>query len=187
MNTISVQRGPRPSNQSCGLPSIWISSPNRGRRSAIETPLVTPLRLPSAKPNLEPSIVLRRGNPFKLRQLLAGQRRTKITILAAEQFARPFADARREPTVRGPPALARHKPCVTLGPIGPNKPLDLPNANPKPIRRRALADNLAPTCAITTSLSRSRPLIANAPEAINAPAQSRGDIPNLPKGTSCLH
>ena len=27
--------------------------------------------------------------------------------------------------------------------VGPNKPLDLPNANPKPLRRRALADNLA--------------------------------------------
>jgi hypothetical protein len=29
----SLRRRPRSSNQSCGLPSIWISSPNRGRRS----------------------------------------------------------------------------------------------------------------------------------------------------------
>jgi hypothetical protein len=32
-NTINAQRGPRSSNQACGLPSIWINSPNRGRRS----------------------------------------------------------------------------------------------------------------------------------------------------------
>jgi hypothetical protein len=33
MNTISVILGPRPSSQSCMLPSIWISSPNRERRA----------------------------------------------------------------------------------------------------------------------------------------------------------
>ena len=32
-HTKSVQRALRPSNQSCGLPSIWMSSPNRLRRS----------------------------------------------------------------------------------------------------------------------------------------------------------
>ena len=45
---VSVQRGPRPSDQSCGLPSIWISSPNaRPPLAQLEHPLVTPpLRLP---------------------------------------------------------------------------------------------------------------------------------------------
>ena len=32
MKAISVQRDPRPSNQSCGLPSICASSPTHGRR-----------------------------------------------------------------------------------------------------------------------------------------------------------
>lgn len=102
-----------------------------------------------------------------------------MTILARSSSLARSPTLRREPTVRGPPALARHKSRVALGPIGSNKPLHLPNANPKPFRRRALADNLVHTCAITTSLSRSRPLIANAPAAINAPAQSTGDIPKL--------
>ncbi len=35
MNTISAQRGPRPSNQSCGEPSTCTSSPSRGRRSRL--------------------------------------------------------------------------------------------------------------------------------------------------------
>jgi hypothetical protein len=35
INTSRVQDAERPSNQSCGLPSIWIISPNRARRSRI--------------------------------------------------------------------------------------------------------------------------------------------------------
>ena len=35
MNTISAQRGPRPSNQSCGEPSTCTSSPSRARRGRL--------------------------------------------------------------------------------------------------------------------------------------------------------
>jgi hypothetical protein len=42
---------------------------------------------------------------------------------------------------------------------------------------------LPQTCAITTSLSRSRPLIANAPAAINAPLNPKGTFLVCQKGT----
>ncbi len=100
MNTISVQRGPRPSNESCGLPSILDQfAKSRPPLAQLKHPLVTPpLRasISRAESGAVPDRLARDQDPFKLRQLLAGQRRTKITILAAEQFARPFADARRE-------------------------------------------------------------------------------------------
>ena len=178
MNTISVQRGPRPSNQSCGLPSIWISSPNRGRR-AIETPGWAAAASASHKPS---RIWSRRTVSRETKIPSSSANFSHASVGPKSRYLPPSSSLvrpptlRREPTVRGPPALARHKPCVALGAIGPTKPLDLPNANPKSIRRRALAEDPAADLRNHNKLFALPTAHRQCPRRHHSPAQSRGDI-----------
>ena len=109
MNTISVQRGPRPSNQACGLPSIWASSPNRGQR-----PRSWNTRLArrffgrhTPKFNLDPAHRLGRDlGSVQLRQLLSRRRRAETGVFLL--LPSDGATAGRAGVIQGPrPPSAR--------------------------------------------------------------------------------
>src|SRR5271157_5784727 len=106
-------------------------------------PRLARLRLPKAKSDLKPPYALTRDrDPLDLGELFGGQGRAKAGVLAAQKPFDPFTDARPEPPQRNPPTLLGDKPGVALPPIGANQPFHLPNANPQPLARRALAESL---------------------------------------------
>src|SRR5271166_6509239 len=83
-----------------------------------------------------------RSRSLDLGELFGGQGRAKAGVLAAQKPFDPVTDARPEPPQRNPPTLLGDKPGVALPPIGANQPFHLPNANPQPLARRALAESL---------------------------------------------
>src|SRR5271166_687677 len=106
-------------------------------------PRLARLRLPKAKSDLKPPYALTRDrDPLDLGELFGGQGRAKAGVLAEQKPFDPFTDARPEPPQRNPPTLLGDKPGVALPPIGANQPFHLPNANPQPLARRALAESL---------------------------------------------
>src|SRR5208337_519393 len=106
-------------------------------------PRLARLRLPKAKSDLKPPYALTRDrDPLDLGELFGGQGRAKAGVLAAQKPFDPFTDARPEPPQRNPPTLLGDKPGVALPPIGANQPFHLPNVNPQPLARRALAESL---------------------------------------------
>ena len=106
-------------------------------------PRLARLRPPKAKSDLKPPYALTRDrDPLDLGELFGGQGRAKAGVFAAQKPFDPFTDARPEPPRRNPPTLLGDKPGVALRPIGANQPFHLPNANPQPFARRALAEFL---------------------------------------------
>ena len=137
MNTISVLRGPRPSNQSCGLPSIWSSSPNRGRRWRSWNTRFARRFFCRHRPR---SICCRRTvsaetlDLVQFLQLLRRQRGAEIGVFLLQQGADPGPKIVSHAPMRRPAPLARHKTGITAGPPIANQTLELAHPDPKTLR-----------------------------------------------------
>lgn len=145
MNTISVERGPRHSNQACGLPSIWINSPNRGRRSQAWNTRLARRVFGRHRPSaicICRSVSADTAIPADGRELLGRQRRSETLVLALQQRRDRSPAIRGEAAIRRPPALARHQTRITHLPPVPQQPLELPHSDAKPLRTLALAHPL---------------------------------------------
>ena len=85
----------------------------------------------------------RNCHAFKLGQFFSRKRWPEARIFATQKRLDLQTDARLQTLWRYPPALARNQPRIPTGPIGPNQPLHLPQAQAEtlganPLRYHAL-------------------------------------------------